>query len=373
MRATKARIYLDNFRKNIQTARTIIGPHPKICVPVKANAYGHGAVDISRCALESGAEYLGVAAICEGEELRRAGITAPILVFAQVLPQEIPDLVSLDLTPFVFELDFIKALAKEARELNKRLTVHLKVDTGMGRLGCHPDKAAALAAEIAACKDLALGGVATHFAVSDSLAEDDVAYTKEQLRRFNSALTSIREAGIKTGIVHAANSGGLVFHPDSHFDMVRPGIFLYGYSPANGTSLAAGNSALLAKPVMELRSVVSAIKKVKKGASISYGRTWIADEDTVIATLPVGYADGFPRRLSNAYSVQIRGKSYPLAGRICMDQCMVDVGSTTEVLLWDEAIIFGPDFVTAEDLAHRANSNPHEITCNINRRVPRVY
>jgi len=372
MRATKALIHLDNFRNNILAARSISGGHPKICVPVKANAYGHGAVDISRCALESGAEYLGVATVSEGEELRTAGITAPILLFAQAMPEEIPDIVSLDLIPFVFDLDFIRALAKEAAKANKRLTVHLKVDTGMGRLGCPPNKAALIAAEIAACKALVLGGVATHFAVSDSLAEDDVAYTKEQLRRFQNALTLIREAGIKTGIIHAANSGGLVFHPESHFDMVRPGIFLYGYSPANGTSFAS-NSALAAKPVMELCSVVSVIKTVKKGDSISYGRTWIAEEDTVIATLPVGYADGFPRRLSNAYSVQIRGKSYPLAGRICMDQCMVNLGSKTEVQLWDKVIIFGPDFVTAEDLARKANSNPHEITCDINKRVPRVY
>ena len=362
MRATRAIIHLDNFRKNIDAARKKAGPHPKICVPVKADAYGHGAVAISRCALEAGAEYLGVAAVSEGKELRAAGITAPILLLSQSLPEELPDIIFNELTPMVSDGEFIEEAARAAESAKKRLVVHLKVDTGMGRLGCRPEGASALAAKIVSCRNFALGGIATHLAVSDSLEPDDMAYTKEQLRRFREAVASIKNAGIEPGIVHAANSGALVFHEDSYFDMIRPGIFLYGYSPDNST-----------EPVMELRSAVVSIKEIKKGEAVSYGRTWIAQEDTFIGIIPAGYADGFPRLLSNNHLVAINGKTYPLAGRICMDQCMIDLGNATSVRRWDEATIFGPDFITADAIAKKLNTISYEITCNINKRVPRVY
>ena len=366
MRATRAIIHLDNFRSNILAARKKIGPHPKICVPVKADAYGHGAVAISRCALEAGAEYLGVAAVSEGMELRAAGIAAPILLFSQALPEELPEIVSGELTPLVSDGDIIEELAQAASRAKKRLTLHLKIDTGMGRMGCRPEDASALAARIVSHGELHLGGVSTHLAVSDSLEPGDMAYTKEQLRLFREAVASVKNAGIAPGIVHAANSGALVFHEDSFFDMIRPGIFLYGYSPAAGSGLGA-------EPVMELQSSVVAIKKVKKGEAVSYGRTWVAPDDTIIGVIPAGYADGFPRLLSNNHSIRIRGRDYPLAGRICMDQCMVNLGPATEVQRWDKAIIFGPGFITAADIAVKIKTISYEITCNINKRVPRVY
>ena len=362
MRATKAIIYLDNLRKNIKAAREKAGPHPKICVPVKADAYGHGAVAISRCALEAGAEYLGVAAVSEGAELRAAGIAAPILLFSQPLPEELPDIISEELIPLVSDREFIETAARAADIAKKPLAVHLKVDTGMGRLGCRPEDASALAAEIVSRKNLTLGGVATHLSASDSLEPDDIAYTKEQLRRFREAVASIKHAGIEPGIVHAANSGALAFHADSFFDMIRPGIFLYGYSPDGCT-----------KPIMEMRSAVVSIKKIKKGEAVSYGRTWVAPEDTFIGVIPAGYGDGLPRLLSGNHEVCIRGKAYPLAGRICMDQCMIDLGIETEVQRWDEAIIFGPGFITVADIAKKINTIPYEILCNISKRVPRVY
>jgi len=362
MRATKAIIHLDNLRRNIQAARKKAGPHPKICVPVKADAYGHGAVAISRCALEAGAEYLGVATVPEGAELRSAGINAPTLLLSQALPEELPDIISQELMPMISDGEFIEEANRAAGLAKKRLVVHLKVDTGMGRLGCRPEDASALAEKIVSCENIALGGVATHLSVSDSLEPGDMAYTKEQLRRFQEAVTSIRKAGIEPGIVHAANSGGLVYHEDSYFDMIRPGIFLYGYSPDGST-----------EPVMELRSAVVAIKNVKKGEAISYGRTWIAPEDTLIGVIPAGYGDGFPRLLSSNHLVCIKGKTYPVAGRICMDQCMIDLGPETEVQRWDEAIIFGPGFTNAADIAKKLNTISYEITCNINKRVPRIY
>ena len=362
--ATRSLIYLDNFRYNIMVTRKKAGPHPKICVPVKADAYGHGAVPLALCALEAGAEYLGVATVPEGLELRAAGISAPILLFTQALPEELPDLISGDLSPFISDLEFIEIIGRETEQANKNLNIHLKVDTGMGRNGCRPEDAALLAEKIVSQKRLNLSGVATHLSVSDSSDADDINYTKEQLRRFQEAVASIKKADIDPGLVHAANSGGLVLHDDSYFDMVRPGIFLYGYSPSK---------LLISKPVMELRSKVVAVKKVRKGEAVSYGRTWIAEEDTNIGIIPVGYADGLNRLLSNKHTVSIGGKAYPLAGRICMDQCMVNLGPEAPVQRWDEVIFFGPEFLNAGDIAEKLKTIPYEVTCGINKRVPRVY
>ena len=365
LQANRAIIHLGNLRNNIQAARKKAGSHPKICMPVKAGAYGHGAVAVSRCALENGVEYLGVAGFPEGKELRDAGITAPILIFSQVLPEELPAIVSLGLSPFVSDEEFIREAAQEAEQAGRKLNLHLKVDTGMGRMGCKPEEAAFLAKKIVSSKHLHLEGTATHLSVSDSLKNCDIAYTKEQLRRFKEVISSIEDAGLPPGIVHAANSGALVFHEDSYFDMIRPGIFLYGYSPFNDDPSVV--------PVMELRSKVVFFKRVKKGESVSYGRTWIADEDTVIGVVPIGYADGFRRSLSNDHSFLIRGRAYPLAGTICMDQCMVNLGLETDVQRWDDAVVFGPGFINASDIAKKLNTISYEITCGINKRVLRVY
>jgi len=368
LRATRAIIHLENLRLNIEAARKKIGPHPKICLPVKADAYGHGSVAVSRCALEAGAEYLAVSDLSEGKELRDAGISAPILVLSQALPEELPGIVSLDLSPLVSDGEFIEEAARAAKQGKRRLSVHLKVDTGMGRLGCRPEEAVSLAAKIASKQELVLAGTATHLSVSDSLELGDMAYTKEQLRCFRETVASLKKAGIEPGLLHAANSGALVFHDEACFDMIRPGIFLYGYSPA-----ASVRGGLNSQPVMELRSAVVHIKRVKKGEAISYGRTWTAPEDTLIGVIPAGYADGFPRLLSNNHSVRIRDRAYPLVGRICMDQFMVNLGPETEVQRWDDALIFGQGFITAADMAAKLQTVSYEITCNINKRVPRVY
>jgi len=375
--ATRAIIHLDNLRRNIQGARRKIGEHPKICMPVKADAYGHGAVPVAKCALEAGVEYLAVALTSEGRELRAAGITSPILLLAQAIPGELPEIVSLGLIPHIGDSEFLDAAAGAAEKAGKKLTIHLKVDTGMGRLGCRPEEAAALAKKIASSKSLSLGGVVTHLAVSDSIDPDEIAFTKTQLSRLKEAAASIEKEGIDPGIVHAANSGALVFHEDSYFDMIRPGIFLYGYSPADWlvkTGQAASlDNYLSAEPLMELRSAVVSIKKMKKGETVSYGRIWTAPEDTYVGIVPAGYADGFRRSLSNDHSMLIGGKTYPLAGRICMDQCMVNLGPDPVVKRWDEAVVFGPGFTTAADIAVKAKTIPYEITCGIGKRVPREY
>jgi alanine racemase len=266
----------------------------------------------------------------------------------------------------------------------------------MGRLGCSPEEAPALARFLDGCASLDYKGTATHLSVSDSSDPGDTAYTRTQLERFREAVEGIRAAGVDPGIVHAANSGGVILYPGSWLDMVRPGIVLYGYKPVEepplppagtkgGVDGSSGNNGgdggaddgaaglLRVKPVMELSADIVFIKKVKKGGCVSYGRIWTAPEDTLVATLPVGYADGLPRLASGKWQVYAGGKAYPLAGRICMDQCLVDLGPETELRRWDEMTVFGGEVPDAAVLAERIGTIPYEITCNINKRVPRVY
>lgn len=367
MRATQAIIHLDHFRANFRAVQERIGPQGRICVPVKAGAYGHGAAPIARAALEAGAACLAVATAREGAELREQGISAPVLLFSQLREEEIPEIIAAGLVPFVSDSGFAAALNQAAAAKGTRLPVHLKIDTGMGRLGCSPAAAPGLARFIANCAALEYAGTATHLAAADSAASGDIAYTRQQLARFREALNGIRAAGLDPGTVHAANSGGVLFHPDSWFDLVRPGILLYGYLPPCNAGLPP------VKPVMELRTNVVFIQKVSKGETISYGRTWAAPQDTTIGVLPAGYADGLPRLASNRWQVSIRGGLYTLVGRICMDQCMVDLGPAPEVRRWDEASIFGGSAPDASVLAERIGTIPYEITCGISRRVPRVY
>jgi alanine racemase len=375
-----------------------------MCIPVKGDAYGHGAVAIARTSLEAGADFLGVAKVQEGADLRREGINAPILLFSQPLPDEIPELVKNRLIPFVADREFATLLDKAAAEAEIRLPIHLKIDTGMGRMGCSPPEALALAKFITDCAALEYVGTATHLAVADSADSQAIAYTMGQIACFNTVLDGIRAAGLNPGIVHAANSGAVILHPEAWFDMVRPGILVYGYKTVEESSpmrrcrtptpqcgdVAPPLPILQAEPVMELRTNVALIKQVKKGESISYGRTWIAPQDTRIAVLSIGYGDGLPRLLSNKWQVFIGGKVYPLVGRICMDQCMADLGPAPsqegvpseegvpsgegiEVRRWDEVVLFGGPAPSAAVLAEKIGTIPYEITCNINKRVPRVY
>jgi alanine racemase len=370
----RAIIHLDRFMNNIRMVKTRIGEKTLVCVPVKANAYGHGAVEIAKASIEAGIYCLGVAAVTEGTELRKEGIDAPILLFSQPQPEDIPEIISASLIPFVSDISFTDALNKQTAAERIKIPVHIKIDTGMGRLGCQPEEALPLARHICTCSGLKLTGVATHFAVSDSTNEGDIAYTKQQIALFNEVIEAIKTAGINPGTVHAANSGAVILHPDAWFDMVRPGILLYGYKTAEeGGITDFPHQPIFVKPVMELRSVVVMIKKIKKSETISYGRTWLAPKDTNIGVLSAGYADGLPRLASGKWQAVIGGKNYPLVGRICMDQCMADLGTDAEVKRWDEADIFGGEAEDAGELAERIGTIPYEITCNINKRVPRIY
>ncbi|MDR2700886.1 MAG: alanine racemase [Spirochaetaceae bacterium] len=375
MRATRAIIHLDHLRDNIALVREKTGT--RICMPVKADAYGHGYLAIAKTALDAGVEYLATATVREGEELREGGITAPILLFSIPLPTEIDSLIAAGLEPLAGDGEYIDALESRAAGAGKKIPLHLKIDTGMGRIGCRPEDASRLAFRIAESKSLTLAGTATHLAVSDSTKTEDIAYTKKQLEIFRSAIESIRAMGINPGIIHAANTGAVTFHNDGWFDMVRPGILLYGYAPEGPD----GNPAMAVKPLMELASCLSYIKAVKKGDSVSYGRAWTAGEDTLIGTIPLGYADGLPRLLSNNWQIHImkeksgetEAEGRPLAGTICMDECMVDLGKDSTARRWDTVTIFGGAAPHAGVMASRLGTIPYEITCQINKRVPRVY
>jgi alanine racemase len=359
---------LDHLRDNIALVREKTGV--SVCVPVKAGAYGHGALSIARAALASGARYLAVATVAEGEELRQGGISAPVLLLSIPLPEEIPRVIDAALEPLAGDAEYIDALAEAARKARRNLAIHLKVDTGMGRIGCRPEEAGKLAARIAD-HGLFLAGTATHLAVSDSTGEQDRAFTALQIERFKKALDGIRALGMDPGIVHAANTGAVTFHKDAWFDMVRPGILLYGYAPTD----SGGKPAMAVKPLMELESRIVFIKKLRKGESVSYGRTWIAPEDTFVGTIPAGYADGIPRLLSGKWTARVDSQAdpAPLVGRICMDQCMIDLGPAPSASRWDRVVIFGGSAPDAGVLASRIGTIPYEICCNINKRVPRVY
>jgi len=373
MRPTKAIIHLDNLQHNIKEVKKRLHDDVKICLAVKADAYGHGAVHSSVAAIRSGVTHLAVASVQEGIELRNAGIIAPIISLSIPNLDEAKDIVLNNIQPIVVDEEYIEHLNNVAFSLNKKACVHLKVDTGMARIGCTPEDAIKLAKKINEKSNLHLEGVATHFAVSDSLNLSDVAFTQKQISVFKKAIETIKNEGIRIPLVHASNSGATLFQKEQ-FDMVRIGLLAYGYSPFDEEN---ERNEIELKPVMELLTEVVFIKQVKKGDSISYGRTWKSTKDTYIATLPIGYADGLSRSLSSKLKVRIGNEFYPIVGRICMDQCMVDIGSESKVKRWDEVCIFGPSNEiknnSAKDVAHLAGTICYEITSNINKRVPRIY
>ena len=375
MRATRAIIHLDNLRFNLRQLRRRVqqnGRVPAMCIAVKADAYGHGSVQVARVALEEGATHLGVATVDEGATLRAAGIDAPVLLYGLAAEQEIDDLVGNRLSPFVADREYAQLVSTAAARLGSPTAVHLKIDTGMGRIGCRPQDAAAIARALSETPHITLAGVATHFPLADGA---DDGPTREQSARFAEALAAIREAGVEPGIIHAANSGAIVGHPDTWADMVRPGISVYGYYPSDEQP-----RDFELKPVMELRSQISFVKQVEAGATISYGMTFRAPCATTIATIPAGYADGYNRRLSNRAEVLVcerSGRRYraPIAGRVCMDQFMIDLGADATARRGDEVVLFGPDAAgpDAEELAKIIGTIPYEVTCWVNKRVPRLY
>ena len=367
---THAQIHLANIRHNIEGIRHAIGQQCKILIAVKANAYGHGAVEVSRMAQNIGVNWLGVATVPEGMQLREAGIHLPILKFSPAFPEEMECAVENELTLTVCDKANIQALQRVCQRLKLTARVHLKIDSGMGRIGVTPGEAPKLAKFIhSRCSNLLLEGVFTHLPVSDSMGND---YTQDQIDRFKSVVLTIEDAiGAKVPLAHCANSGGVLDYPQSWMDMVRPGIMIYGFYPGEPSSHRVD-----LKPGLSLRTRVSFIKKVEKGTSIGYGRTWFAPQDTWIATIPAGYADGFNRLFSNTGRVLIDGVSYPVVGRVCMDQSMINLGAETHVKVGDEVVLIGrsgAEEISAYEWAEKLNTITYEVTCQINQRVPRVF
>ncbi len=379
MRATYTNIYLSNIKNNIQEIKKISPSKTKICIPVKADAYGHGAVNVSKIAMECGVDYLAVATVPEAIELRQADINLPIIVLSVPNPSEINEIFSFNLIPVVQDEEFLNLLGVFALEKNQNISIQLKIDTGMGRIGCLPEDVLNLVKKINSSKCIKLDGMFTHLPVPDSILSEDIEYTKKQIQLFNDIVLQVKEAGFNPGICHMASSGGVLNYPEATFDMVRPGLAIYGYYPGdiNFEYLQKQDINVSLLPAMELCSKIVAIRNIKKGQSVSYGRTWVAPYDCEIGVLPIGYGDGLLRNYGKNLQVSINGKNYPICGRVCMDQCMVFLGKDSGVSRWDKAIIFGPKdkgaILDASDIACYAQTIPYEITCGINKRVPRVY
>jgi alanine racemase len=355
---------------NLRQIRQIVSPQAGIMAVVKANAYGHGVVEVARVALDNGAGRLAIARVSEGEALRKAGIEAPILILGYTPAGQYPDVLRLSLGQTVYSLEMASVLNELAGREGVRVPVQVKIDTGMGRLGL-PAESASLkeVLRIARLSHLELEGIFTHFATADSR---DKRYAWEQFERFLSFLDALRREGLEIPFRHCANSAAIIDLPQTHLDLVRPGISIYGLYP----SAEVQRSRLSLRPAMSLKARVAQVKKVPAGFPVSYGVTYQTPVPTVLATLPVGYADGYPRLLSSRGKVFIHGQRAPVVGRVCMDFCLVDVGHVPDVAVGDEVVFFGRQggaVLPVEEVAEALGTINYEVICMVNGRVPRVY
>jgi len=335
---------------------------------VKADAYGHGAVAVAQKVLQCGATHLGVALVEEGIELRRAKIEAPILVFGGLFEQQIDDFLAHDLQMTLYDLQLAEKISQRAVALGRRADVHVKVDTGMGRVGLAMSEAVEIFAKMAALPGLNLVGLYTHFATSD---EQNHSFATTQWRRFREIVSAIENRSLRPPLVHAANSGAILGLPESYFDLVRPGVMMYGYYPSPEVA-----RSIPLEPAMTLRSEIIFVKRVLAGTPISYGRTFTTTRPATIATVPMGYADGISRRLSNNFEVLVRGQRFPLVGRVCMDQIMIDLGEMPDVAVGEPVVLLGRQGeaeISMDEWCHRLDTIPYEVTCGISKRVGRIY
>jgi alanine racemase len=366
--STRALIDTGAFRHNLNAVRSYVGSGPRILAVVKANAYGHGALEMAREAAGWGADYLGVARVHEGVELRLGGLKGKILVFESAPAEHYPPAIAHGLELTVVSLSSARAIDQAARRTGTLANVHVKIDTGMGRLGLPHVGAVEAIKEMKTLAGLSLTGIYSHFATSE---DPDQTYARMQLDRFNGVVAVLADMGVGFTLRHMANSGAIMTLPESHLDMVRPGIMLYGYPPGLGMQ-----ERHPVRPVMSLVSRIAFIKHVEPGMSISYGRRYVAQSSTRIATVPIGYADGYPRLLTNRASAIIKAKRYPVVGTVCMDHIMVDIGADEIAHEGDPVILIGKEgteSITAWDIAQTIGTIPYEVTCLVTRRVPRLY
>lgn len=370
-RPTYAEIDLDSLAFNLHSVKAFLRSDLLYMAVVKANAYGHGAVECSRRLEREGADWFGVASPDEGIELRLNGITKPVLSFGGPWPGEEGKLLQNSITPVVFDLSYAERVSQAARERGVKTKIHVEIDTGMGRVGVPFENVAEFAEQLRKIPELEVEGVMTHFASADDL--DETEFTNSQINKFTKAVEIFRAKGFAPSIIDMANSPGAVAHPASHGNMVRLGGILYGLG---GDVLPPGIEHPALRPVMSVVSAISFIKEVPKGSSLGYGRTFVTERDSVIGTLPIGYHDGYRRGLSNRAHVLVNGTLAPVVGRISMDWTMIDLTEIPESKVGDKVTLIGTEdgrSIRAEDLAAPLDTISYEITCGISARVPRHY
>jgi alanine racemase len=369
-RPTWLEIDLDAIAGNTRRIKEIVGPATDVLVSLKADAYGHGALRVARTTLLNGASWLGVATLSEAIPLRAAGVTAPILVFGYIPPWQAREAARLDLRATVYSADVAAELAQAARDLDHTVRVHVKVDTGMARLGLRAEDVEGVVRfieELRALRGVEVEGVFTHLATADSA---DQTYALRQLARFDAVLDALDAHGLRPPIVHAANSAATLTLPQARYSLVRPGIAIYGLEPSEEVLLPAGF-----QPALAFKTQVAQVKDIPSGEGVSYGAIYVTDRETRIAVLPVGYADGFRRAPATWGSVLIHGQEAPLIGRVCMDQCMVDVSYIPDVRRGDEVVLIGRQgeaSLSAEEVARRLGTISYEVVSALLARVPRV-
>ena len=358
-----AEIDLGAIRDNVRALLAVVRAPARLMAVVKADAYGHGACAVARAAVDAGAAWLGVATTDEGVELRRAGIRAPVLLLGYTPPEDAEAALAHDLSVTVYQPEVARALSRAAARAGHPAKVHIKVDTGMGRIGVGPADAGELLRDLRGCDGIVVEGCFTHFAAAD---DADLGAARRQLEAFLGVLRDAATQGVPIGARHAANSAALLALPEAHLDLVRPGIALYGIPPAPHL---AGKVSL--RRVMRLRARVVHVKRVASGTPIGYGHAYRAPRDTTIATLPIGYGDGYPRLAGGKGEVLLKGSRVRIAGRVSMDQCTVDAGDLA-VTVGDEAELWG-ETVPVEEVAEVAQTIPYEVLTGVSRRVPRVF
>jgi len=366
-RSTRAEIDLSAIRHNFFQIKKMTASSVKILVAVKANAYGHGLIEISKELADCGVDYFGVVTIDEAIKLRKASLGIPILNLTSITKDEIEPVLDYKVIQTVPDVNSAKAINRIAAKKGVKAKVHLKIDTGMGRLGTWHDEAADFIKQSLELKHLIVDGIFTHFASAD----EDSIFTNQQTKNFLSLLKELDDMGIYVKYRHAANSAAVINYKGSHFNLVRPGIMVYGLYPDVNL-----RKKITLKPALTLKSNISYIKDAPPGRRISYGGTYVTKKHTRIAIVSIGYGDGYNRLLSNKGKVLINGKKVAVVGRVCMDQIMVDVGTIGKVAVGDEVVLIGrqgPNRITAEEIASICHTIPYEVTCWVSSRVPRVY
>jgi alanine racemase len=365
--STWVEVDLDRFASNLRAIRALVGPEREILLVVKADAYGHGAVEMAEAAEREGVSHLGVATLHEGIQLRQSGRRLPIVVLSPLLPSEIGEAVRHGLDPTVCDLDFARALSAAAADAGRPLRFHVEIDTGMGRIGVGEAEAEAFLAEAATLPGLRLASLYMHFPDADA---DDLTFAHEQVRRFQALLARLARRGIRAPRVHASNSAGTLNLPEARFDAVRVGLIAYGHRPPRA------DAALDVLPVMSFKSRLVQVRDHPPGTSISYGRTFVTARETRVGVVPVGYGHGYSWLLSNRGRMLVQGRACPIAGRVTMDLTMIDLTAAPDAQVGDEVVLFGEQgesALTLEEVARGSETLPYEILCTIGKRVTRLF